>query len=212
MEPAARMAVEKDLDLIRAVATGDRQAFVRFYDRYRRKIAGFVSRLTWRTDVVEETVNDTMVAVWQGAGGFRGGSRVSTWVMGIAYRTALKRLRHVARRPEEELTDRSMPPVATEQPDAALARAQGSARIRAALDKLSSARIRAALDKLSSEHRAVIELTFYHDCSYREIAVIVGCPENTVKTRMFHARRRLKRLLGAPGLGIVPQRRDHDAS
>ena len=200
VEPTVRMAVEKDLDLIRAVATGDQQAFVRFYDRYRRKIAGFVSRLTWRTDVVEETVNDTMVAVWQGAGGFRGGSRVSTWVMGIAYRTALKRLRHVARRPEEELTDRSTPPIATEQPDAAVARAQGSARIRV------------ALGKLSPEHRAVVELTFYDDYSYQEIAVIVGCPENTVKTRMFHARRRLKRLLGAPGLGIVPQRRDHDAS
>ncbi len=193
------MAAENDLDLIRAVAAGDRQAFARFYGRYRRKIARFVSRLTWRTDVVEETVNDTMVAVWQGAALFRGGSRVSTWVMGIAYRTTLKRLRYVARRPEEELTDRSTP-VATEQPDDALARAQGSARIRV------------ALDRLSPEHRAVVELTFYDDYNYQEIAVIVGCPENTVKTRMFHARRRLKRLLGAPGLGIVPQRRDHDAS
>ncbi len=152
MKPAGRVAAEKDLDLIRAVATGDQQAFVRFYDRYRRKIAGFVSRLTWRTDVVEETVNDTMVAVWQGAALFRGGSRVSTWVMGIAYRTTLKRLRHVARRPEEELTDRATPPVATERPDAALARAQGSARIRV------------ALDKLSPEHRAVIDLTFYDEC------------------------------------------------
>ncbi len=88
-EPAGRMAAENDLDLIRAVVAGDQQAFVRFYERYRRKVARFVSRLTWRTDVVEETVNDTMVAVWQGAGGFRGSSRVSSWVMGIAYRTAL---------------------------------------------------------------------------------------------------------------------------
>ncbi len=199
-EPVGRMTAENDLDLIRAMVAGDQQAFARFYELYRRKIARFVSRLTWRTDVVEETVNDTMVAVWQGASGFRGGSRVSTWVFGIAYRTAMKRLRHVARRPEEELTVRATPPVATEQPDAALARVQGSARIRV------------VLDKLSPEHRAVIELTFYDDCSYREIAVIVGCPENTVKTRMFHARRRLKRLLGAPELGIVPHRRDHDAS
>ena len=74
-----------------------------------------------------------------------------------------------------------------------------------------SARIRVALNKLSPEQRAVVELTFYDECSYREIAVIVGCPENTVKTRMFHARRRLKRLLGTPEFGIVPQRRDHDA-
>ena len=194
------MAVETDLDLIGAVVAGDQQAFVRFYERYRRKITRFVSRLTWRTDVIEETVNDTMVAVWQGAGRFRGGSKVSTWVMGIAYRTALKRLKQVTRRPEEELTDRATPQATTEMPDAALTRAQ------------SSARIRVALDKLSPEHRAVIELTFYDDCSYQETAAIVGCPENTVKTRMFHARRRLKRLLGTPELGIVPPRRDHDAS
>ena len=193
------MTAETDLDLIGAVAAGDRQAFVRFYDRYRRKVARFVSRLTWRTDVVEETVNDTMVAVWQGAGSFRGRSRVSTWVMGIAYRTALKRVRQVTRRPEEELTDRAATAATTEMPDAALARSQGSARIRV------------ALDKLSPEHRAVIELTFYDDCSYRQIAAIVGCPENTVKTRMFHARRHLKRLLGTPELGIVPPRRNHDA-
>lgn len=199
-EPAGRMAAETDLDLIQAVASGDQQAFGRFFDRYRRKIARFVSRLTWRADVVEETVNDTMVAVWQGAAGFRGDSRVSTWVMGIAYRTALKRLRRVARQQEESLTDRAIPSVATERPDAALARAQGSARIRV------------ALDRLSPEHRAVIELTFYENCSYREIAEIVGCPENTVKTRMFHARRRLRRLLGNPELGIVPRRRNHDAS
>ena len=190
------MTVETDLDLIGAVAADDRQAFARFYDRYRRKVARFVSRLTWRTDVVEETVNDTMVAVWQGASRFRGGSRVSTWVMGIAYRTALKRLKQVTRRPEEELNHRTEAPAATEMPDVALSRAQGSARVRV------------ALSKLSPEHRAVIELTFYDDCSYQEVAAIVGCPENTVKTRMFHARRRMKRLLATPGRGIVTPRRE----
>ena len=57
-----------------------------------------------------------------------------------------------------------------------------------------------ALGALSPEQRAVVELTYYYELSYGEIAEIVGCPVNTVKTRMFHARRRLKNLL--PGLGI----------
>jgi RNA polymerase sigma-70 factor (ECF subfamily) len=57
-----------------------------------------------------------------------------------------------------------------------------------------------ALHALSPEHRAVVELTYYYELSYPEIAQIVGCPVNTVKTRMFHARRRLRELL--PGLGV----------
>jgi RNA polymerase sigma-70 factor (ECF subfamily) len=57
-----------------------------------------------------------------------------------------------------------------------------------------------ALGRLSTDHRDVIELTFFHGCSYQEIAEIVGCPENTVKTRMFHARKQLKGHLAAAGL------------
>ena len=56
-----------------------------------------------------------------------------------------------------------------------------------------------ALMSLSREHRAVIELTYYEGCSYREIAAILGCPVDTVKTRMFHARRHLKSLLADRG-------------
>ena len=57
-----------------------------------------------------------------------------------------------------------------------------------------------ALAQLSPEHRDVVELTFFHGCSYQEIAEVVGCPENTVKTRMFHARKQLKRLLAGADL------------
>ena len=60
-------------------------------------------------------------------------------------------------------------------------------------------RLSEALIALSPEHRAVIELTYYEGCTYREIAAIVGCPIDTVKTRMFHARRRLKALLADRG-------------
>ena len=56
-----------------------------------------------------------------------------------------------------------------------------------------------ALEQLSAEHRAVIELAFGEDCSYAEIAAIVECPVNTVKTRVFHARKRLAELLARRG-------------
>jgi RNA polymerase sigma-70 factor (ECF subfamily) len=57
--------------------------------------------------------------------------------------------------------------------------------------------LRRGLDGLSPEHRLVVELTFFLGCSYVEIAEIAGCPVNTVKTRMFHARVRLRRILAA---------------
>lgn len=176
------MTLSDERDLIQRVAHGDRQAFEQIYDRYQPRLARFVSRLTRRSDLVEEVVNDSMVVVWRTADRFRGASQLSTWVMGIAYRVALKRLR---RRPQwaEEALSEDYPATDRESAERRVARRQ------------SRERIQAALEKLSAEQRAVVELTFFDGCSYQEIARILDCPENTVKTRMFHARRRLKRLL-----------------
>ncbi|MEM7585708.1 MAG: sigma-70 family RNA polymerase sigma factor [Acidobacteriota bacterium] len=168
--------------LIRRIAAGDRGAFEDAYRLYRPKLIRFVSRLTSRDDLVEEVVNDTMVVVWQKAKRFRGDSRPSSWVLGIAYRITLKRLRTLSRRPEEELSD-ALHLVDPHQPEASLARRQAGERVRR------------AILRLSPEHRAVIQLTFFGDYAYREIAEIVQCPVNTIKTRMFHARKKLERLL-----------------
>ena len=172
---------EHELDLIRRVARQDRRAFVEIYESYHPRLVRFVSRLIRREDVAEEVANDAMVGVWQGAASFRGSSRVSTWVLGIGYRAALKRLRQSARAGHARFDDT---PTEREDAETILFRREGQATIRL------------AVERLSPEHRAVVELAFFDDCSYAEIAEIVGCPENTVKTRMFHARRRLRRLLG----------------
>ena len=60
--------------------------------------------------------------------------------------------------------------------------------------------IRKCLEKLSAEHREIIDLVYYHEKSVEEVAQIVGIPENTVKTRMFYARKRLAELLKAAGI------------
>jgi len=132
-------------------------------------------------------LNDVMLAVWKGAASFDGRSRPSTWIFGIAYHKALKAL---ARRPEEqEDEDGERPePVDAEEPEQLAARRE----LAGVLGR--------ALGALPPEQRAVVELTYYYGLAYQEIAEIVGCPVNTVKTRMFHARRRLRELL--PGLGI----------
>ncbi len=173
---------ERELALIRRIAQRDREAFAELYRLYHRRLVSFLLRFTRRMDLVEEIYNDVMLVVWQKAGGFRGQSRVSTWVLGIAYRKALKALKRQQSRPEE-LPIEDVVLVDGERPDQVAGRRQ------------LRERLQAAMSHLSPEHRAVVELTYYHGYSYPEIARIVGCPPNTVKTRMFHARRRLRRIL-----------------
>src|ERR1700719_3566435 len=91
--PARISAREHDNDLLVAVAAGNRQALEELYLGYHRRLARFLSRFTPRYENVEEIINDTFMVVWQNAKNFRSASQVSTWIIGIAYRTALKSFR-----------------------------------------------------------------------------------------------------------------------
>ncbi|MDX1500763.1 MAG: sigma-70 family RNA polymerase sigma factor [Thermoanaerobaculia bacterium] len=174
--------MEEERSLLDRVSRGDDEAFAELFYRYQPRVARFAARMTRRPDLVDEIVNDTMVVVWRRAAAFRGDSRVSTWILGIAYRTALKRLRRAARHLSEALPE-DLPQPADDDPEAHARRVQ------------SRALVRRALARLSPPHRAVVELAFFEELSYTEIARIVGCPPNTVKTRMYHARRNLRRIL-----------------
>src|ERR1700688_4818398 len=91
--PVKNSAREHDNDLLIAVAAGNRQALEELYLSYHRRLARFLSRFTARYENVEEIINDTFMVVWQNAKDFRYASQVSTWIIGIAYRTALKSFR-----------------------------------------------------------------------------------------------------------------------
>src|SRR5580692_7939538 len=84
---------ESDKELLTGVAAGDRRSLESLYQGYHRRLARFLSRFTSRYENVEEIINDTFMVVWQNANEFRNASQVSTWICGIAYRTALKSLR-----------------------------------------------------------------------------------------------------------------------
>ncbi len=173
--------------LLARIGRGDRDAFRELYLRYHRRLGRFLSRLTHRREDAEEVINDTLWIVWQRAADFRGASRASTWIMGIAYRRALKSIRRAATHERALLLEAASPePLAEIAPES-------SAERRA---------LAQALAQLPLEQRLVLELTYYMDHSCEEIAEIMDCPANTVKTRMFHARRKLRVLLGeayAPG-------------
>lgn len=177
----------EDLVLIERVAGGDRGAFEELYARYYRKLFGFALRVTRSADLVEEIVSDTLLTVWRSAPRFDGRSRLSTWIFGIAYRKAIQA---ASRR-------RSWDPLPEGR---ASLRDPGEGPLDAAERHQTRSLLQRALRELPVEQRAVVELTFFHDLSYREIAAVVDCPVNTVKTRMFHARRKLRQAL--PGLGV----------
>jgi RNA polymerase sigma-70 factor, ECF subfamily len=87
------IANERELELLRRIVAHDRDAFRELYLLYHRRLARFLMRMSLSPESVEEIINDTLWTVWQKAADFRGASRVSTWIVGIAYRRALKAMR-----------------------------------------------------------------------------------------------------------------------
>lgn len=181
-------ATDQDQALVARVAAGDRQAFELLFNAYGERVFRYAHRLISDVTKSEEVTNDVMLEVWKTAARFEGRSKVSTWILGITRHLALnavrrKKLDTVDLDDTPGIADEDLTPAAVEHDRDVLKEALGG-----------------ALGKLSTDHRDVIELTFFHGCNYQEIAEIVGCPENTVKTRMFHARKQLKGLLRAAGL------------
>ncbi len=180
-EPTYRGAasVARETDLIKRIAEGDRKAFEELYYLYHRRLARFLTRLTRRYDLAEEVVNDTFWVVWRKARSFRGDSQPSTWILGIAYRKARNAFRSSARLAEKNLQAELLPPT-DEEPS-------GTEELRDWLTR--------ALAELPVEQRLAVELCYELGHSCEEVATIMDCPVNTVKTRLFHARAKLQRLL-----------------
>ncbi len=174
--------------LLARTTEGDQQAFETLFRRFEQSLYTYFLRMLQDRSTAEDLVCETMAAVWKGARGFRGESQVSTWIFGIAHNMAAAVLRR--RRPQVSLEDVDTTS-SSDGPEEAGERADVAAKIRRALATLSAV------------HREVIELTFYHEFSYPEIARILGVPVNTVKTRMFYARRKLKSALEGVGVSDV---------
>jgi RNA polymerase sigma-70 factor (ECF subfamily) len=172
-----------DVRLIERIITRDRRAFEALYREYHPRLTRFLMNMLRRPHLAEEALNDAMMVVWRRPEAFNGTSKVSTWIFAIAYRTALKRLsRHDE--PREDL-DGDLRPSLDPSPEDQLSQSQ------------TRAQLLRAMDKLSPDHRTVIDLTYFHEIDYKDIAEIMDCPVGTVKTRMHHARLRLRQVLTA---------------
>jgi len=173
--------------LIGRIAKGDRLAMQVLFARHHVRVYRFVLRLVGNPSVAEDLISDVFLDVWRQADRFEGRSAVSTWMLAIARFKALSALR---KRPDEELDEETAEAIedTSDNPEVALEK------------KDKSAVLRQCLQKLSPEHREIIDLVYYHEKSVEEVAEIVKIPENTVKTRMFYARKKLAELLQAAGV------------
>ncbi|MCE1237280.1 MAG: sigma-70 family RNA polymerase sigma factor [Hyphomicrobiales bacterium] len=181
------MTTTSDEDLLRRIAAGDQLAMRVLFARHRLAVHRFVLRVVRDEAVAEDAVSETFLDVWRQAGDFEGRSKVTTWLLSIARFKAFSALR---RRRDAGLDEEW----AAEIPD----EADTPEVVSQKLDK--SAAIRLSMEKLSAEHREVLDLVYYHEASVDEVARIVGIPEGTVKTRLFHARKKLAELLVAAGI------------
>ena len=181
------MQATSDEVLIGRIASGDRLAMQVLFARHHLRVFRFVLRLVRDESVAEDLISEVFLDVWRQADRFEGRSAVSTWLLAIARFKALSALR---RKPDQELDDEAAEAIEdpTDDPEAALGK------------KDKAAAMRKCLAGLSAEHREIIDLVYYHEKSVEEVAVIVGIPEATVKTRMFYARKKLGELLKAVGI------------
>lgn len=176
-----------DPELLSRIADNDKAAMRALFARHNVRAHRFVCRIVGDDALAEGIVNDVFVNVWRSAGRFDGNSKVSTWILGIARFKALSALR---RRKDDALDDATAEAIADTADDPEVT-AQKTDRV---------AILRECMSHLSRPHREIIDLVYYHEKTVDEAARIVGIPTNTVKTRMFHARKRMSELLRQAGV------------
>jgi RNA polymerase sigma-70 factor (ECF subfamily) len=176
-----------DETLIRQIAAGHKLAMRALFARHQVKVYRFALRIVRDAALAEDVVSETFIDAWQHADRFEGRSSVSTWLLGIARHKALTAAK---RRPTESLDCDAAQNVVD---PAASPEAELGERDRGTV-------IRRCLRALSAEHAEIIDLVYYQGKSIKEIVEILGIPDNTVKSRMFYARKRLAALVAAEGI------------
>ena len=181
------MSPSSDEALIKRIGSGDQAALQALYARHSVKIFRFVVRLLRDEGRAEDVVSEVFIEVWKSAARFEMRSAVSTWLLSIARNKAISLIRKSR---DQELDEETAAGVADEADDPEVV----------AQKQDKGALLRACVMRLSAEHREVIDLVYYHEKSVEEVAEIVGVPEGTVKTRMFHARKRLSEMARRAGV------------
>jgi RNA polymerase sigma-70 factor (ECF subfamily) len=170
---------EIEYALIIRICHADQNALEILYHDFYQRLFRFIGRYTWREDLIDEIINDVMFTVWEKAATFNHQCLLSTWIFGIAYNKARQALRNINQYNNDDSLDDTDIDVSFGIHDPGLKQLE--------MDDL----LESAFSVLSPDQRAVLELTYFEGLSYSEIAELMECPENTVKTRMYYARKAL---------------------
>lgn len=173
------------LALLKRVADRDERAFARLYESVSRRVYAFAMHKLGDATAASEIVSETLYQVWRAPSAFRGDAKFSTWLLGIARHKLIDRHRGSA--PAHEDIDDHADHLAGDTPDGFAALSEQQRR----------EGVGACLDKLTDPHRECLYLVFYEGLGLGEIAELQAVPENTVKTRLFHARTKIKQCLQA---------------
>ena len=168
-------AERSDVEVLAAVADGDRPALRVLYERHAPWLALRLARRCADPGVVDETIQDTFMAVWQSARRYRGQGDVGAWIWGIAIRRLIDTLR---RRPRAEVLVAEVEDRRSAEEEVLLGVEYGD--------------LGGALGRLSPQLRAVVQATVLDGLSSREAGRLLGIPTGTVKTRMMRARAQLR--------------------
>jgi RNA polymerase sigma-70 factor, ECF subfamily len=176
-----RRADEPELTAtLAAIARGDQQAMIRFYKSFESRVYAFAMRRLSNAEEADAVVVETMYEVWKVAGKFQGASRVETWLLGIAKYKSLDKLR--ARDTDSDDIDDHADSLADDAPG---------------VEQLVYAKERAhtlsdCIDELPKDQSEALHLVYFEGASVEEVAEVQAIPGGTVKTRLFHARKKLK--------------------
>ena len=181
-EKGVRQDEARSRHLLHQISTGDEQALSELYREFESRIYAFV--LSRFNDPCEasDILNEVMWEVWRGACNFEGRASVLTWIFGIAHHKIIDRMRAKGKYQIEDLS--------SEIPDD-----QRQSIEDAVNEKQEGEHLRYWIGKLPDMHRQVVHLAFFEDFSQKEISEIIGCPQGTVRARMFYAKRALKQFL-----------------
>jgi RNA polymerase sigma-70 factor, ECF subfamily len=185
--PSQVPVVDRDSDLLKRVAAGDGLALRALHGRHGVRVFRFILRMVANEAIAEELTNEVFLQAWRHADGYRGNAEVSTWLLSIARNRAIGALRKRSDAPLEDGVAEALKDEA-DPPDVELAKQDKAALMRRCVETLPPA------------HREIVDLVYYQELSVAEAADLLSIPENTVKTRMFHARKKLSAAFREAGI------------
>ncbi len=182
----------QDRDLAGRAGRGDRVAFQMLVEKYQKRVYGIAYGMVYSADDALDITQEAFIRVHRYLGSFQGSSSFYTWLYRIVVNLSVDHLRRRSHEPTVDYDDTLQHADTSEQQPSAI-----GDPARALRDRELGTELEKALAQLSPVHRAVLLLREVEGLSYQEMAKVMGCSVGTIMSRLFHARKRMQKLLGA---------------